>query len=108
MPTRTGSMYGTIYEYDGVDFSGFADEDGEILDLSATFFYPGYWGRYVKGKISWNDKTGQYRVECGANNQMADWASNSWETWRSSTVSTVDDACDYIIDWFIELDENAE
>lgn len=91
---------GTSYQYDDIGFFGWTDgETGEIVELSAQFECPGYWGESVKVFIR-PSSDGTWYWEGGANNQMADYMSNSWETWTScSGYMTIDDAIADSLEW---------
>lgn len=91
---------GITYKHGDIVFSGFEDsETEEILELSASFACPGYWGKSVKTYVYPQDN-GYWRIECGANNQRAEYMSNSWETWHSAVgYASADDAIEACLDW---------
>lgn len=93
-----GTMYGTTYEYGDMVISGFRDENGNIIELSFRLECTGYWGKTVKIYVRpGND--GWY-IEGGVNNQMADYMSNSWETWyNDGPFDTIDEAIEAGILW---------
>ena len=100
-----GIKRGATCEYNGVIFAGWSDEDtGDITELSASFPKTGYWGNEVRTYVVRDDDDTWY-IECGANNQMADFSSNSWETWHSeSGFTNIEDAFDACFAWVDGLD----